>query len=160
MTGGHHLTSDDFMIADALGNLEKEQKAMTAERRARQKQQQQYESAVPLFEKPENLLLAKDLDVLLRFNLGELPGNLKTKVEKLRRWQEVKDQPSLTPEPWTNEDEERYKNLMEKQITLADIALGWQKEAFRRQMKSNIATLSKEERQEMRKVLDDHDASV
>jgi hypothetical protein len=32
-TGGHHLTSDDFMLADALGNLEKEQKAMTAERK-------------------------------------------------------------------------------------------------------------------------------
>jgi hypothetical protein len=37
VTGRHHLTSNDFFIADALGKLEKEQKAMTAERRARQK---------------------------------------------------------------------------------------------------------------------------
>jgi len=35
VTGGHHVTSNDFMIADALGSLEKEQKALTAERKAR-----------------------------------------------------------------------------------------------------------------------------
>jgi len=81
VTGGHHLTSDDFMVADALGNLEKEQKAMTAERRARQKYQQQFESALPLLEKPENSLLAKELDILLRYKLGELPGTLKTTQE-------------------------------------------------------------------------------
>ena len=69
-------------------------------------------------------MLSKDLDILLRYKLGELPGNLKTKAEKLRRWQELKDQPSPIPEPWTAEDEERYKELMEKQITLADTALG------------------------------------
>ncbi len=160
VTGGHHLTSNDFFIADALGSLEKEQKALTAERKARQKQQQQYENALPLLEKPEISLLSKDLDILLRFKLGELPGNLKTKAEKLRRWQEVKDQQSLALEPWTAEDEERYQTLMEKQITLADTALGRQKEVFRRQMISNIATMSEEERREMRKVLDDHDASV
>ena len=101
---------------------------MTLERKARLKQQQQYENALPLLEKPEISLLAKDLDVLLRYKLGELPGNLKTKAEKLRRWQEVKDQQSLALEPWTAEDEERYQRLMEKQITLADTTLGRQKE--------------------------------
>jgi hypothetical protein len=160
VTGGHHLTSNDFFIADALGSLEKEQKALTAERRARQKQQQQYDNDLPLLEKPENSLLSKDLDVLLRYKLGELPGNLKTKAEKLRRWQEVKDQPSITLQPWTNDDEERYNRLMEKQITLADTALGRQQEAFTMQMRSRIATMSEEERREMRKVLDDCDAVV
>jgi hypothetical protein len=86
VTGGHHLTSDDFMVADALGNLEKEQKAMTAERRARQKHQQQFESALPSLEKPDNFLLAKELDILLRYKLGELPGALKTKADKLCQW--------------------------------------------------------------------------
>jgi hypothetical protein len=33
-------------------------------------------------------------------------------------------------EPWTDIDEERYNRLMEKQITLADTALGRQQEAF------------------------------
>jgi hypothetical protein len=160
VTGGHHLTSNDFLIADALVNLEKEQKALTLERKTRLKQRQQYENALPLLEKPENSLLAKDLDVLLRYKLGELPGNLKTKADKLRRWQELKDQPIVMLEPWTNDDEERYNRLMEKQITLADTALGRQQEAFTMQMMSRIATMSEEERREMRKVLDDCDAAV
>jgi len=37
VTGGHHLTSNDFFIADALGNLAREQKAMAIERKARLK---------------------------------------------------------------------------------------------------------------------------
>jgi hypothetical protein len=160
VTGGHHLTSDDFMMADALGCLEKEQKAMTAERKARQKQQQQYEGALPLLEKPENSLLAKDLDILLRFKLGELPGNLKTKAEKLCKWREIKDQPSLMLEPWTNEDEQRYNELMAKQVNLADTALGRQKEILRKQVISSVKTMTEEERRELRKVLDDQDAAV
>jgi hypothetical protein len=57
------------------------------------------ESALPLLDKQENALLSKDLDVLLRYKLGELPGNLKTKAEKLCQWREVKDQPSPMIEP-------------------------------------------------------------
>jgi hypothetical protein len=49
---------------------------------------------------------------------------------------------------------------MEKQITLKDTALGQQQEAFKKQMISTIATMSEEERREMRKVLDDTDALV
>jgi hypothetical protein len=56
---------------------------MTAERKLQLKQQQHYESALPLLEKSENDLRAKDLDILLRYKLGELPGNLKTKADKL-----------------------------------------------------------------------------
>jgi hypothetical protein len=160
VTGGHHLTSNDFLMADALANLEKEQKALTAERKARLKQQQPYENALPLLEKPENSLLSKDLDVLLRYKLGELPGNLKTKADKLSRWREVKEQPSIMLAPWTDNDEERYNRLMEKQITLADTALGRQQEAFTKQMISRIATMSEAERREMRKVLEDCDAAV
>ena len=78
----------------------------------------------------------------------------------MSRWREIKDQQGLALEPWTVEDEERYERLMEKQITLKDTALGRQKEVFKRQMISTIATLSEEERREMRKVLDDHDSSV
>jgi hypothetical protein len=84
VTGGHHLTSNDFLMADALVNLEREQKALTLERTAWLKQQQQYENALQFLEKPEHSLLAKDLDVLLRYQLGERPGNLKTKADKLR----------------------------------------------------------------------------
>jgi len=63
-------------------------------------------------------------------------------------------------EPWTDIDEERYNRLMEKQLTLADTALGRQQEAFTKQMMSRIATMSEEERREMRKVLEDCDAAV
>jgi hypothetical protein len=160
VTGGHHLTSNDFFIADALGKLEKEQRAMTAERKARQKQKLQYESALPLLEKAESSLLAKDLDVLLRYKLGELPGNLKSKADKLKRWREVKDQQILALEPWTNDDEERYKSLMEKQITLQDTALGRQQEMFKRQLISGMATMSLDERREMRKIIDDLDVDA
>jgi hypothetical protein len=160
VTGGHHLTSDDFMIAEALGNLEKEQKAMASERRARQKQQQQFESARPLLEKPEHTLLSKDLDILLRYKLGELPGNLKTKSDKMQRWQQVKDQQVVALEPWTDENEQQYIDLMEKQITLEDTALGRQREVLKQQMMSGLATLSLQERREMRKQIDDLDAQV
>ncbi len=160
VTGEHHLTSNDFMIAEALGNLEKEQKAMASERRARQKQQQQFESARPLLEKPEHTLLSKDLDILLRYKLGELPGNLKTKSDKMQRWQQVKDQQVVALEPWTDENEQQYIDLMEKQITLEDTALGRQREVLKQQMMSGLATLSLQERREMRKQIDDLDAQV
>jgi len=46
------------------------------------------------------------------------------------------------------------------QVTLKDTALGWQQEAFKRHMISKTATMSEEERQKMRKVLDAMDALV
>ena len=49
---------------------------------------------------------------------------------------------------------------MEKQITLADTALGRQKEVFRSHILSSIETMSENERREIRKVLDDCDAAV
>jgi hypothetical protein len=59
-------------VADAVGKLEKEQKDTTVERKVWQKHQQQYEAALLLLEKPENSLLSKDIDVLLRYKLSEL----------------------------------------------------------------------------------------
>ena len=50
------------------------------------------------------------------------------------------------------EDEERYRRLMEKQITLKDTALGQQEEVFQRQMISSIPAMSEEMRRQMRKV--------
>jgi hypothetical protein len=60
----------------------------------------------------------------IRLKLGELPGYLKTKAEKLRLWKEIKDQPSMIPDTWANnEKEERYQELMAKKIILTDTAL-------------------------------------
>jgi hypothetical protein len=160
VTGGHHLTSDDFFVADALLQLEKEQKAMTLERRARQKYQQQYENALPLLNKPENTLLSKDLDILLRYKLGELPGNLKTKSDKLQRWQEEKNKPNSILAPWSEEEEERYWKLMEKEISINDTALERQKKIFQKQLLSSIGTISDEDCRAIRKALDDRDARV
>jgi len=160
VTGGHHLTSDDFFVADALLQLEKEQKAMTLERRARQKYQQQYENALPLLNKPENTLLSKDLDILLRYKLGELPGNLKTKSDKLQRWQEEKNKPNSILAPWSEEEEERYWRLMEKEISINDTALERQKKIFQKQLLSSIGTISDEDCRAIRKALDDRDARV
>jgi len=73
-------------------------------------------------------LLVKELDILLRFKIGELPGNLKTKNDKLARWREVRDNDNgATLNPWTEEDEANYAELMEKQISIEDTALGRQK---------------------------------
>jgi hypothetical protein len=71
----------------------------------------------------------------------------------LQQWQEEKDQQILTLQPWTNDDEERYISLMERQITLKDTALG-------RQLISGMATLSLDERREIRKIIDDLDMAV
>lgn len=71
-----------------------------------------------------------------------------------------KGQQSLAFEPWTDEDKERYQRLVGIQVTLKDTALGWQQEAFERHMVSKTATMSEEERQKMRKVLDAMDALV
>jgi hypothetical protein len=160
VTGGHHLTSSDFFIADAIGNLEREQKAMAAERKARLKQQQQYEAALPLLSKPEHTLLSKDLDILLRYKLGELPGNLRTKNEILQRWQMEKEKPGSPLKPWTDEDEEKYLSLAAKEITLQDTALGRQNEALRQHAISSIASMSEKERRAIRKVLDDLDTQL
>ena len=157
---GHHLTSSDFFIADAIGNLEREQKAMAAERKARLKQQQQYEAALPLLSKPEHTLLSKDLDILLRYKLGELPGNLRTKNEILQRWQMEKEKPGSPFKPWTDEDEEKYLSLAAKEITLQDTALGRQNEALRQHAISSIASMSEKERRAIRKVLDDLDTQL
>jgi len=127
---------------------------MAIERKARLKHQQQYEAAVPLLDKTDNSLLSKELDILLRYKLGELPGNLRTKNEKLQQWQVEKEKPALPFKPWTNEDEET------KEISLEDTALGRQNEILRRHAISSIETMSEEDRRAIRKVLDDLDAHV
>lgn len=158
VTGGHHLTSNDFFMAEEVINLQAEQKAKTAERKARHKQQQQFEHAAPLFNKPEKDLIVKDLDALLRFKLGELPGNLKTKADKLARWRQVKDANyGATLNPWTEEDEAEYAELMEKRINIEDTALGRQKKILAEQHVAAIKTLSVEERLKIRIALDEAD---
>ena len=159
VTGGHHLTSNDFFLAAEHNKLQAERKTLTAERKARQKQQQQFENAAPLINKPEKDLLVKDLDALLRFKLGELPGHLKTKAEKLARWRQVKDiNGDATLNPWTEEDEANYAELMEKQISIEDTALGRQKKILAEQHAAAIKTLSSEERLKLRRALDEADA--
>ncbi len=133
---------------------------MAIERKARLKHQQQYKAAVPLLDKTDSSLLSKELDILLRYKLGELPGNLRTKNEKLQRWQVEKEKPALPFKPWTNEDEETYLSLMTKEISLEDTALGRQNEILRRHAISSIETMSEEDRRAIRKVLDDLDAHV
>jgi hypothetical protein len=78
----------------------------------------------------------------------------------MQRWQQVKDQQVVALEPWTDENEQQYIDLMEKQITLEDTALGRQREVLKQQMMSGLATLSLQERREMRKQIDDLDAQV
>ncbi len=69
--------------------------------------------------------------VLLRCKLGELSGNLKTNADKLRWWQEVKDQQSSALEPWSNDDEERCVSLIKKHAALEDTALGRQRKCLK-----------------------------
>ncbi len=71
-----------------------------------------------------------------------------------------KEKPALLFKPWTNEDEETYLSLMTKEINLEDTALGRQNEILRRHAISSIETMSEEDRQAIRKVLDDLDAHV
>jgi hypothetical protein len=111
-----------------------------------------------LFNKPEKDLIVKDLDALLRFKLGELPGNLKTKADKLARWRQVKDADyGATLNPWTEEDEAEYAELMEKRINIEDTALGRQKKILAEQHVAAIKTLSVEERLKIRIALDEAD---
>jgi hypothetical protein len=104
------------------------------------------------------MLLSKVLFILLRYKLGELPENLKTKSDELWCWQEEKDKPNAILAPWSEEDEERYWALLGKEINIKDTALERQKDVLKRKLISSIGSMSEENCQAIRKVLDGRDA--
>jgi hypothetical protein len=90
-----------------------------------EKQQQKYESAVPLLDKPENSFLSKTkmshAGISWEFSLVILKLML-----KMIQWATGKKSDQVSLCQWTNKGEVRYKMLVEKQITLADTTIQWQ----------------------------------
>ena len=127
VTGGIHITSDDFFISHEIG--ENEEACGDAEKDKKRQQQLQMteERALAIIAqgKSVDLLLVTELDALLAWHQVDKTKGAK-KADKLETWKKILLDGQQPPEyeHWTEEDKERLLALCVTKIEMKDTQYG------------------------------------
>jgi hypothetical protein len=170
-TGGYHLNSDDYFIAQErmdqkrqAGILEKEKKARLAA-----KQRQEDASAlladlgrrsVDVYDSRTSLVTLKssELRTLVAWKLGgeKVPT---TKSLLIGSWMKNKNfDRHLSFEEWTQDDEARLAGLIDEDIKLGETELGRQQDVVVQSVKSTVGSLSASRRAEIMAIITQEEA--
>ena len=99
--------------------------------------------------------VGRELDILLKWY--GTPSLSKLDVpSKKAEWQQILDEKREPPayEKWTADDEARLDELKKREIDIADTVLGRHRAVQKREMMASVATMSKEELDELQKKID------
>ena len=102
-------------------------------------------------------LNVSDLNVLLEWHGVKMPQKSK-KEDKLERWRQILAEGGEQPPDvrgWTDEDEQRLLALSTSEIGLADTCFGRELKRQKREMEAAIEHFSSEDRNAMRRRLDE-----
>jgi hypothetical protein len=140
-TGGSHLTTDDFFLAQQKNEREKEIEARQKTKKKRLAAMKVDLVAKEVIQKRGDAinqlefgkLAIGELDTLLRWH-GALATKM-TKEEKVLKLKGIFAGGHVQPvvEEWTTDDENKLKEYLEAEVTLGDTALGRQQEMLEQQ---------------------------
>ena len=105
-------------------------------------------------------LNVSELNALLEWHGVKMPQKSK-KEDKLERWRQILAEEGEQPpavQGWTDEDEQRLLSLSASEIGLADTCFGRELKRQRREMEAAIEHFSSEDRNVIRRRLDELDA--
>ena len=140
-TGGSHLTTDDFFLAQQKNEREKEIEARQKTKKKRLAAMKVDLAAKEVIQKRGDAinqhefgkLAIGELDILLRWH-GALASKM-TKEGKVLKLKGIFAGGHVQPvvEEWTTDDENKLKEYLEAEVTLGDTALGRQREMLEQQ---------------------------
>lgn len=167
VTGGEHLTSDDFIIARAL----KERAALVKEKEAEKKRSKEAEkrrddamklieklqggeSEISVYDHSEKLRVG-ELEILLKWKLSRnsVPSDVKrSKATRLAKWQQLKSA-TVPMDEWTEENEKELVELKRNDIGIENTSLAKLKKRQSNEAFAAIAAASPETKKRFREAL-------
>ena len=168
-TGGSHLMTEDFFKSVEIPRRENEIKAMEMNKSQRIKGEKLRQDAElilmarrdALANKQYNLLNATELETLLKWH--NVPkAHKEKKPAMIGRWATIWEGGLKPPffEVWTDVDEEKLEELKAMDIDMSQTALGRLKELKKREAFISVREMNEEEREKMRRSLDEIEAEA
>ena len=168
-TGGSHLMTEDFFKSVELPKRENEIKAMEMDKLERIKGDQLRRNAEvilvarrdALVNKQYNVLNAAELETLLKWH--NVPkAHKEKKAGMIARWATIWEGGLKPPffEVWTDVDESKLEELKAMDIDMSQTALGRLKELKKREAFISVREMNEEEREKMRRSLDEIEAKA
>jgi hypothetical protein len=160
VTGGCHVTHDDFFASSELRDRLDERVVMSRKKKLALQLQRAEEKALEIVAqgKPVEMLSVNELDSLLAWHQVPKKAGAK-KPEKLEQWKAILAD-GRTPLPisrWTDDDEQRLLAVMSDNIDIKDTHYGRELALKERELEATLDNMSQEKRQELRRKLDELD---
>jgi hypothetical protein len=156
-TGGGHLTDDDVFLGLQKKKVEEEIKRLKKTKDAAMRMGEIGTKAQAILQKPKSYTnyTRAELSVLLSYYQIKGSSTMK-KDAMIEKWKEILESRQTAPAcgGWSDEDEKRLNHLTSQPITIGDTALGRHHKVIKRQVSNIITKMSKEERSELKRKLE------
>ena len=161
VTGGMHVTSNDFFISHEIDVNRLASKAEEKDKKRRQQLQTTEEKALAIVAQGKSVdsLLVTELDALLAWHQVDKTKGAK-KADKLEKWKKILSGGQQPPEykQWTEDDEERLLALGKTNIDIKDTQYGRELALKERELEAAADKMSWEKRDALRRKFDEMDA--
>jgi len=161
VTGGMHVTSDDFFISHEIGTNRSVREAEEKDKKRRLQLQTTEEKALAIIAqgKSVDMLTVTELDTLLAWHQAAKIKGAK-RVDKLEQWKKILSDEQQPPEyeRWTEEDDERLLALQRTNIDIKDTQYGRELALKERELEAAAEKMSREKRDALRRKFDEMDA--
>ena len=161
VTGGMHVTSNDFFIAHEIGENRAASAAVEKDKKHRQQLQATEEKALAIIAQGKNvdMLTVTELDTLLAWHqVPKIKGG--KRADKLEQWKKILADEQQPPEyeRWTEDDDERLLALQRTNIDIRDTQYGRELALKERELEAAAEKMSREKRDALRRKFDEMDA--
>ena len=161
VTGGMHVTSNDFFISHEIDVNRLASKAEEKDKKRRQQLQTTEEKALAIVAQGKSVdsLLVTELDALLAWHQVDKTKGAK-KADKLEKWKKILSGGQQPPEykQWTEDNEERLLALGKTNIDIKDTQYGRELVLKERELEAAADKMSREKRDALRRKFDEMDA--
>ena len=161
VTGGIHVTSNDFFISQEIDVNRLASAAVEKDKKRRQQLQTTEEKALAIVAQGKSVdsLLVTELDALLAWHQADKTKGAK-KADKLEQWKKILSDGQQPPEyeRWTEDDEERLLALGKTNIDIKDTQYGRELALKERELEAAADKMSREKRDALRRKFDEMDA--
>jgi hypothetical protein len=161
VTGGMHVTANDFYISHEIGKNRAACAALEKEKELRQQLQLTEEKANAILAQGKSVdsLTVTELDTLLAWHRAAKIKGVKW-VDKVKQWRQIMSSGKRPPDYdwWTAEDEERLTALQGAKVDIGDTQYGGELALRERELMAAADRMSREKRAALRQKLDEMDA--
>lgn len=149
-TGGFTISGNEFFKAATLRNNEEEAKVVQADKKKRQECEKNENAALAILQNGQAIDNLKKAELEVLFAWHGIPKNEQgtNMKERTSKWRAIvaskKEAPSY--QKWTDEEEQKLKNLHNVDVPMKDTAVGRLQALRRREAKLSLKTMTPEER--------------